>query len=477
MVVYPTRARTTLTFETSRCAPSRDPEPGRQSHVYAYTYSGGATDEQPGLSQPRRGRPGKHHDDFLSVGRRGHDGDLPDRVQNAIASYQYRYNSNNQLAAVIDELGNRSSLVWDSFGNRTAVVDPYNQRTTYVYDSMARLIAVENALGFRATQLYDSQGRLAADINPLGFRTSYAYDTNSQLLQVQDPLGHITTTLHDNVNRLTAQIDPLGNRISFTYDVDGRLIRTTNPIGAITTQFLTPIVGWLRSLDALGLRTSYAYDISSNLIRTMNPLGQINTTLYDLACRPITQIDALGNRTSIAYDASWNQIRTDKSAGFYHDQRLRPRESPGGVYRSRAESHERHVRPCRRSDPHDQSARIQHNRGLRQAATVRRDRRSLLNHATLTYNLANRAIRVQDANQKITTTIYDAAGRTVGLSTPTAFVQAECMIRSVGLSRLWTRTDIAPVPSTTLVVGKRNLSMHLVDARPSDLTGRTVRRC
>ena len=89
-----------------------------------------------------------------------------------------------------------------------AIVDPYNQRTSYVYDSMARLIAVENALGFRATQLYDSQGRLAADINPLGFRTSYTYDTNSQLLQVQDPLGHITTTLHDSVNRLTASRPP-----------------------------------------------------------------------------------------------------------------------------------------------------------------------------------------------------------------------------------------------------------------------------
>ena len=69
------------------------------------------------------------------------------------------------------------------------MIDPYNQRTSYIYDSMARLVAVQNALGLRATQLYDSQGRLAADINPLGFRTSYAYDTNSQLLACRTHSG------------------------------------------------------------------------------------------------------------------------------------------------------------------------------------------------------------------------------------------------------------------------------------------------
>ena len=139
--------------------------------------------------------------------------------------YAFAYNSNNQVKAVVDEVGNRSTFVWDSFGNRAAVIDPFGQRTSYIYDSMGRLSAVRNALNQRATQTYDSQGRRLADINPLGQRTSYAYDVNSQRLRVQDPLGHITTTLHDSMNRLTVQIDPVGNRTSYAYDANGRLSR------------------------------------------------------------------------------------------------------------------------------------------------------------------------------------------------------------------------------------------------------------
>jgi YD repeat-containing protein len=221
-----------------------------------------------------------------------------------IGQYSYFYNSNNQVKAVVDELGNRSTLVWDSLGNRIAVVDPYNQRTSYIYDSMGRLTAVRNALGQRATQLYDSQGRRSVDINPLGQRTSYAYDINSQLLRVQDPLGHITTTLHDNMNRLTVSIDAVGNRTSYSYDANGRLVHTKNPIGAIATQIYDLNSRLIATIDPLGLRTSFGYDLCSNLIRTINPLGQINTGLFDIANRLVAQVDPLGNRTSFGYDVA-----------------------------------------------------------------------------------------------------------------------------------------------------------------------------
>ena len=174
--------------------------------------------------------------------------------------YAFAYNSNNQVKAVVDEVGNRSTFVWDSFGNRAAVIDPFGQRTSYIYDSMGRLSAVRNALNQRATQTYDSQGRRLADINPLGQRTSYAYDVNSQLLRVQDPLGHITTTLHDSMNRLTVQIDPVGNRTSYVYDANGRLSRMTAPLTRITTWLYDANSRLIATIDPLALRTSYAYD-------------------------------------------------------------------------------------------------------------------------------------------------------------------------------------------------------------------------
>ena len=255
VVTYPNKARTTITLGVADANPLSILNPVGNLTSYAYTFGDATYQNTTGyLSRVTDARGHMTTISYQPVGS-GKTAIFPTGIQSPVAQYQYKYNSNNQLSAVVDELGNRSSLVWDSHGNRIAVIDPYNKRTSYLYDSMARLVAVENALGLRATQLYDSQGRLAADINPLGFRTSYAYDSNSQLLRVQDPLGHITTTLHDSVNRLTARIDPLGNRVSYTYDVDSRLIRTTNPIGAITTQM---------------------FDANSRLIATIDPAGITN---------------------------------------------------------------------------------------------------------------------------------------------------------------------------------------------------------
>jgi RHS repeat-associated protein len=421
VVVYPTLARTTMTVTPLGGPPISILNPVGNRTSYAYTFSGGNKGNS--LGYLSRVEDARGHITTISYqsAAAGTTAIFPTAIQNAIASYQYRYNSNNQLAAVIDELGNRSSLVWDSSGNRTAVVDPYNQRTTYVYDSMARLIAVENALGFRATQLYDSIGRLAADINPLGFRTSYAYDANSQLLHVQDPLGHITTTLHDNVNRLTVQIDPMGNRTSFTYDVDSRLIRTTNPIGAITTQIFDANSRLVAMVDALGLRTSYAYDISSNLIRSINPLGQINTTVYDLANRPVAQIDALGNRTSFAYDASWNLIRTVNPLGFIttgvFDSVNRRVASVDALLNRTSMTYDLADDPIRTTNPLGFSTTSVFDKLLRPVATVD----PLLNRMTTMFDVASRRIRVQDANRSITTTIYDKASRATGLLNANGF--------------------------------------------------------
>ena len=193
----------------------------------------------------------------------------PTAIQSPVAQYQYKYNSNNQLAAVIDELGNRSSLVWDSFGNRTAVdrpVQPTDQLCLR-FDGAARGRAK------RAGPAGDAGLRQPGPAEPpTSIRSAFEHHMRmtptASSCACRTRLGHITTTLHDSVNRLTARIDPLGNRVSYTYDVDGRLIRTTNPIGAITTQVFDANSRLIATIDPLGLRNSYAYDVSSNLIRT-----------------------------------------------------------------------------------------------------------------------------------------------------------------------------------------------------------------
>jgi RHS repeat-associated protein len=335
--------------------------------------------------------------------------------------YSYLYNSNNQVNALVDELGNRSTLVRDSLGNRIAVVDPFNQRTSYHYDSMGRLTAVQNALGLRATQLYDSQGRRSVDINPLGQRTSYAYDVNSQRLRTQDPLGHITTTLHDAMNRLTVQVDPLGHRTSFSYDANGRLVRSTNPIGAITTRLYDLNSRLVATIDPLGLRTSFGYDATSNLIRTINPLGQINTSVFDLGNRLTAQIDALGNRTSFGYDVAWNPLRTINPLGAIttsvFDTTNRLVATIDALGNRNSISYDFADNPIRTTNPLGFITTGVFDKLLRPVASID----PLLHRTTTVFDAANRPIRVQDANTNITSTIYDKASRVTGMLNANGF--------------------------------------------------------
>ena len=229
-----------------------------------------------------------------------------------------------------------------------------------------------------------------------------------------DPLGNITTTLHDNMNRLTVQIDPVGNRTSYTYDANGRRTRVTAPLGRITTWLYDSNSRVVATIDPLALRTSYAYDAASNLIRTTNPLGQISTSVFRSGNRLIAQIDPLGNRTSYSYDASWNLIRVTNPLGQIYDQRVRHDQPFVGTHRRPGQPHEHDLRLRRRPDPDDKSARLHHDDRVRQTAAgpwPASIRCSIGPRQRSTST--GRQIRTTNPLGFSTTTVYDAASRTV----------------------------------------------------------------
>ncbi|AMV40969.1 putative deoxyribonuclease RhsA (plasmid) [Planctomyces sp. SH-PL62] len=236
-------------------------------------------------------------------------------VQTAAGTYQLAYGAEGRLRRVIDERGNVSTLMWDSQGNRTAVIDPYGVRTSYAYDAHGRPAAVIDGLGRRSTRIYDALGRSAADIDPLGNRTSYAYDVNSQPRRTVDQLGNIWTTMYDDVNRLAAEINPLGGRSSYSYDLTGRLISVISPVGRRATMIYGPTGDQLVRIDAAGKRTTYTYDSVGNLISAKNPAGDVATTSYDALNRPVVALDSSQGRISLSYDPAGNIRRTTNAAG------------------------------------------------------------------------------------------------------------------------------------------------------------------
>ena len=60
-----------------------------------------------------------------------------------------------QVSGLVDELGNRSTLLWDGGGNRIGVINALNERTTYLYASGTGQVKAEiDALNARTTLLY-----------------------------------------------------------------------------------------------------------------------------------------------------------------------------------------------------------------------------------------------------------------------------------------------------------------------------------
>ena len=125
------------------------------------------------------------------------------------------------------------------------------------------------------------------------------------------------------------------------------------------------------SIDALGNRNTSVFDAAGRQTGSINPLGYRSTTVYDAASEPVSSIDPLLNRTTTVFDAAGRTIASNRSAAKPHDHALRRGQ---------------------RGDGHYQCTRIPDD------IRIQSDRQPL---------------RTTDARGNITTTVYDAAARTV----------------------------------------------------------------
>jgi YD repeat-containing protein len=84
-------------------------------------------------------------------------------------TYNYNYGANFvQLTGLTNQKGDRTTLVWDSDGFRTAVINAQLLRTSYSYNNSGQITAVTDPLLRRTTYVYDGFGERSAVINPAG---------------------------------------------------------------------------------------------------------------------------------------------------------------------------------------------------------------------------------------------------------------------------------------------------------------------
>ncbi|MDP7025246.1 MAG: RHS repeat-associated core domain-containing protein [Kiritimatiellia bacterium] len=242
--------------------------------------------------------------------------------------WEYEYTTNGLLAAVIDPLsqvvqsniynavghvvtqfnGNSGpwALSWSGYTKR--IGDSLGGEQTHEFDDDGRLIAQTDALGNTAYRFYDGQGHVVSNIDARGAATVYQYDDSHNMTNRIDSLGNEWKREYDEQHRLVKTIDPLGNETCFGYDANHHLTNTVDALSNSTARtYYTggSDKGLLYTMtDPNGNLTTYTYSTNSygmpyTVTRTD---GGTVTNSWSARGDLLTSWDALGNPTTRTYD-------------------------------------------------------------------------------------------------------------------------------------------------------------------------------
>ena len=205
--------------------------------------------------------------------------------------------------------GLENRFEYDAAGNRTAYVNPKNERTGFGYDFMNRLVVDTNAIGQVTRMVYDAAGNLRQKVNANGQtnflsynalnqltnrasgaeNVSFWYDPNGNLTNIVDSLGTTRQTF-DAMNRLVQVVDAFGQTVSNQYNLAGRRTQITYP-GGKTQSFAYDGSCRLTNASASSFGLSavlYGYDSRNNLTGASLPGGLTASNSYDAMSRRLS---------------------------------------------------------------------------------------------------------------------------------------------------------------------------------------------
>ncbi|MBI3819718.1 MAG: hypothetical protein HY286_13565 [Planctomycetes bacterium] len=218
-----------------------------------------------------------------------------------------QYDRMNRILATTDNVGNTTSLFYNSLGDITTTVDARGNTVTNQFDGLRRLLQSTRLLtstgdgsgsviGQIVTkQEWDDNSRLAAQIDDNGNRTSYLYDVLNRQFATTFADGSQQTVAYDVHSNAAFTTDANQSLVTCFYDLDNRLTGKTvsrGPgVGGTTSESF--------SYDGLGEIASASND-ASTVIRAHDSLGHVTTDLQN-GKSVGASFDALGNMLTLKY--------------------------------------------------------------------------------------------------------------------------------------------------------------------------------
>ncbi|WP_370939367.1 LamG-like jellyroll fold domain-containing protein [Amycolatopsis sp. cg13] len=243
-----------------------------------------------------------------------------DRVGRVVeqASPDYRKPGESAAAKSI------TKVRYDAQGNVLSKTDPMGATTRFRYDQLNRPVErvdpkpdAGDLPGGVWSYTYTTAGEQLSEMDPTGARTEATYDdlgrqlTATKLERRPEPAAYTTQLRYDDAGNVVSTTSPTGEATKHAYDVLGRRVSTTDPAGVITQQ---------------------GYDLSGNQVRASDGLGRTTYLTFDAAGRNVGAYwyapdEHLLRKTSAGYDQDGNRISvTDallRTTKFAYDNRGR----------------------------------------------------------------------------------------------------------------------------------------------------------
>ncbi|NJK65089.1 MAG: RHS repeat-associated core domain-containing protein, partial [Synechococcaceae cyanobacterium SM2_3_1] len=236
----------------------------------------------------------------------------------------YTFNNSNQLTKLILPTGASFELVYDSKGNRLAIIDSFGSAIESLsYNKFGDILAASYGFG-TSTYIRDEFGNVTVSEDPLGIITTMTYDANNRLKTITEE-GITSTFDYDNLGRETRSDFGNGIFVEYRYEGDqedwisldaptiGHVERHFTDDGKLESwtlldsgdlTFTYDEAGrWEQQIDSSGRVLKNDYDPAGRLIKVTNTsTGAVITRRYDAGGRLEEEIDALDNSTLYTYD-------------------------------------------------------------------------------------------------------------------------------------------------------------------------------
>ena len=216
---------------------------------------------------------------------------------------------------------------YDAFGNQLQI-DDYDSRLIMTYDDNGRLSTVTTGNSGNPSDIqpittieyvYDSAGQKTAMIDPSGDSTKYYYGINGHLDSLIDPDGGIFAFDRDILGRTTKLTRPNGTTTDYAYDQSSQLLSILHKNGS------TVIDSLVYSYNGVG-NVSSMTDEADTAIYGYDSLDQVISAEYTDPILPTEsyEYDPLGNRITSHLSSSHthneaNQLIEDDQYTYSYD--------------------------------------------------------------------------------------------------------------------------------------------------------------